>query len=288
MEGLAYTHVDVFAPHPYAGNSLPVFLDGSGLVPFQMQAITRELRHFEAVFLTATGIEGTYRARVFDLGDELDFAGHPIIGAAAALHEAGDRGLSAKWTFELAARTVTVETKRGADGFFADLDQGSASFLSEAGDRRAIAQAFGLEEGDLDPRLPAQVVSTGLRYLIVPVSSSALARARIREDITPLLTAAGAEFAVLLDEDRREVRHWNNDGLIEDVATGSAAGTVGAYRLRYCGAESGRRFHLEQGRFTGRPSRIEVEPHGHPGEVRSVRVGGHVTIVGGGVLRRLP
>jgi predicted PhzF superfamily epimerase YddE/YHI9 len=36
-----------------------------------------------------------------------------------------------------------------------------------------------LPNGDLDARLPLEVVSTGLRYLIVPVRDGALARARI-------------------------------------------------------------------------------------------------------------
>ena len=29
------------------------------------------------------------------------------------------------------------------------------------------------------------------------------------------------------------MRHWNHDGLLEDVATESAAGTIGAYRLKH-------------------------------------------------------
>ncbi len=44
---LRYLHVDVFAPRPYAGNSLPVFIDTPPLNAAQMQAITGELRHFE-------------------------------------------------------------------------------------------------------------------------------------------------------------------------------------------------------------------------------------------------
>ena len=50
------------------------------------------------------------------------------------------------------------------------------------------------------PDLPMEVVSTGLRYLIVPVRPGALARARISRDITELLRGANAQFAVLLDE----------------------------------------------------------------------------------------
>jgi trans-2,3-dihydro-3-hydroxyanthranilate isomerase len=288
VKPLDYVHVDVFAPRPYAGNSLPVFLDCEGLEADQMQAITRELRHFESVFLTATKSPRTFRVRVFDLNEELPFAGHPLIGAAAALHHSSEQGSTATWSFELIERTVSVDTARTASGYFAALDQGHAHFGAEPVNRAEVAVAFGLDVRDLDCDLPLAVVSTGLAYLIVPVTSAGLARARIRSDITALVRAAGAQFAVLLDESRREVRHWNNDGVLEDIATGSAAGTIGAYRLRHCKARSGARFDLEQGRFVGRPSRIEVEPHGSPGEVASVRVGGNVAIVGRGMLESLP
>ena len=58
------------------------------------------------------------------------------------------------------------------------------------------------------------------------------------------------------------MRHWNNDGIIEDVATGSAAGTIGAYRLRHGLARGGDTFILNQGQFTGRPSELRVLPEG--------------------------
>lgn len=281
---LSYLHVDVFAPRAYAGNSLPVFLDSAGLNADQMLAITRELRHFEAIFLQAEPQPQTYRARVFDLFEELPFAGHPIIGAAAALHETADGKEDRQWRFNLTDKSVTVATRRTGSGYFGLLDQGSAQFLSEVPADDEIAAAFDLARADLDPTLPLAVMSTGLRYLIVPVRSQVLPRARIKADITGLLATRGAQFAVLFDEAAHEIRHWNNDGIIEDIATGSAAGTIGAYCLRYGGAQSGSPFTLNQGRFAGRPSELVVEPHGMPGNVTSVKVGGGVAIVGHGAV----
>jgi PhzF family phenazine biosynthesis protein len=281
---LSYLHVDVFAPHAYAGNSLPVFLDSAGLNADQMQTITRELRHFEAIFLEAAADARTYRARVFDLIEELPFAGHPIIGAAAALHETAEREEDQRWTFNLADKSVTVITQRNGSGYFGLLDQGPAQFFGEVATSDEIAAAFDLSFADLDPTLPPAVISTGLRYLIVPVGPQVLARARIKADISGFLAARGAQFAVLLDRAACEIRHWNNDGIIEDIATGSAAGTIGAYCLRYCGAQSGKAFTLNQGRFAGRPSELIVEPHGTPDNVTSVKVGGKVAIVGHGVM----
>lgn len=280
----SYIHVDVFAPHPYAGNSLPVFLEGTGLSTHQMQAITRELRHFEAIFLRAGTEARTYDARVFDLAEELPFAGHPIIGAAAALHETVGRKEDQQWTFNLVDKSVTVVTQRTGSGYFGLLDQGPAQFLGEVAASDEIATAFDLTLADLDPTLPLAVVSTGLRYLIVPVRPHVLPRARIKADITSLLASRSAQFAVLFDRAAYEIRHWNNDGIIEDIATGSAAGTIGAYCLRYCDAQPGRAFTLNQGRFAGRPSELVVEPRGVPDNISTVKVGGSVAIVGHGTV----
>ena len=288
MAALSYLHVDVFAPRPYSGNSLPVFLDPPPLDSRQMLAITRELRHFEAIFLSGTEQANRYRTRVFDAIEELPFAGHPIIGAAAALHHRNRSDDPRTWTFDLAEKSVTVTTERRGRGYFGMLDQGPATFLGEVDARGPIAVAFGLSSDDLDPALPLAVVSTGLRYLIVPVRPDVLPRASISADITAMLRGLGAQFAVLLDEAALEIRHWNNDGIVEDIATGSAAGTIGAYRLRHCGAASGAAFILNQGQFTGRPSRMIVEPHGPANAAPSVKVGGEVAIVGGGRLDAPP
>lgn len=285
--GLHYVHVDVFARRPYAGNSLAVFLDAPALSAEQMLEITREIRHFEAIFMA--GVSGpVVRARVFDLFEELPFAGHPVIGGAAALHADLVRGERRTVAVELRAKTVRVELERTADGIFGWLDQGAPEFLGQVTDRAAFARAFGLDDEELHPDLPIDVVSTGLRYMIVPLRPGALPRARVRHDLTGLLATTGAQFAVLLDEKALEIRHWNNDGVLEDAATGSAAGTVGAYRLRHGLAVPDQAFHLSQGRFVNRPSSLHVRPHGSRENPGAVEVGGYVSMVGHGTLDALP
>ena len=285
---LAYSHVDVFSQSPFGGNSLPVFPDARDLSAEQMLRITQEMRHFEAIFLQPTGQPGTVRARIFDLFDELPFAGHPIIGAAAVLHQRSGAAGAQSWRFRLPSKTVEITTEVTAGGYSGLLDQGAPEFLGSMDDGSQVAAAFNLAPHDLAPDLPMEVVSTGLRYLIVPVRPGALARARISRDITELLQGANAQFAVLLDESAVEVRHWNNDGIIEDVATGSAAGTIGAYRLRHGLVRGGDTFILNQGQFTGRPSKLRVLPEGNANRVETVKVGGDVSFVGHGMIEALP
>jgi trans-2,3-dihydro-3-hydroxyanthranilate isomerase len=254
----------------------------------QMLRITQELRHFEAIFLEPTREANTVRARVFDLFEELDFAGHPVIGAAATLHHASGGSPAQTWQVALPGKAVRVTTTRTSRGYFGLLDQGAPEFLGVVAGCEELLRAFNLEPHDLHPDLPLEVVSTGLRYLIVPVKPGALERARISCDVSALLRRVGAQFAVLFDETALEVRHWNNDGIIEDIATGSAAGTIGAYRLRHELARAGTIFSLNQGRFTGRPSTLRVQPEGTPEAVQTVMVGGDVAFVGRGMLDVLP
>lgn len=283
---MRYLHVDVFTSRPYSGNSLAVFPEAAPLSGAQMARITREMRHFESIFLFDEG--RAWAARVFDLIGELDFAGHPVIGAACVLHSLHGTGDSENWALRLKARSVRVTTHRHGPGRYESvLDQGPASFLGRPA-ASGIASLFSLSTGDLDPRLPPEVVSTGLRYLVLPVSSDALARARIAADLTAPLARLGAQFAYLLDASGLEGRHWNNDGAVEDVATGSGAGCAAAYLRRHGRIGDGTPAVLRQGRFTGRPSQMTIAAHGEGEDIRSVEVGGDVVVVGDGQLRELP
>jgi trans-2,3-dihydro-3-hydroxyanthranilate isomerase len=290
--GLSYHHVDVFASRPYTGNSLAVFSQAAGLTTLQMDRITKELRHFESIFLEPAEERHAFRARVFDLIEELDFAGHPLIGAACVLHAIHGTEDAERWTIHLKARSVTISTERKTPlRYAAVLSQGAAEFLGTPAPtlRPELAAWFSLDESALDPTLPAEVVSTGLRYLVLPVRRDVLARARIApSDLEGKLAALGAQYAYLLDAETLEGRHWNNDGVVEDVATGSGAGCAAAFLRRHGRIGDGVAATLRQGRFVGRPSEITIRAHGRETAVHSVEVGGEVALVGGGRLDQLP
>ncbi|GAB2866158.1 PhzF family phenazine biosynthesis protein [Actinocorallia aurea] len=286
---LSYRHVDVFASAPFTGNSLAVIPDAPAMTTGQMLAVAQELRHFETIFLRPADEPGTVTAQVFDLIEELDFAGHPILGAAAVLHERAGGAGPREWRFRLARKTVTVTTRPDGARYQAALDQGRPEYLGTvpADGRSEIAEALSLP-ADALADLPLQVVSTGLRYLVVPMRGH-LAEARITHpDFARLVGRHGAQFAYLLDVDAMEGRHWNNDGIMEDVATGSAAGCVGAYAARHGLVPAGEEFVLSQGRFTGRPSRIGVLPQGDSADLVNIRVSGAVAMTARGVLDALP
>ena len=183
----------------------------------------------------------------------------------------------------MAQRRVEVRTRGAASWVDAAMDQGVPQLGQAVAGELAAAyrDALNLDRGQLHPRLPMQVVSTGLPYLIVPVQAG-LDRARISHpDFERLLAASGAKFVYVLDPDRPEGRTWDNAGRVEDVATGSAAGPAAAYLLHHGVRPAGEPMLIHQGRFTGRPSTIEVRP----GPAGRLWVGGPVAPVAAGRFR---
>ena len=90
MTARRYLQLDVFADRPGAGNPLAVVLDADGLGDETMQAIARWTRLPETTFVfPATKPEASYGIRIFSPRREVPFAGHPSVGTAHAVLEAG-------------------------------------------------------------------------------------------------------------------------------------------------------------------------------------------------------
>ncbi len=81
---------DVFANRIGTGNGLAVVFDGADLSTEQMQAFAAYINQSETTFvLPVTTPEASYRIRIFTPVSELPFAGHPSVGSAHAVLEAG-------------------------------------------------------------------------------------------------------------------------------------------------------------------------------------------------------
>jgi trans-2,3-dihydro-3-hydroxyanthranilate isomerase len=279
---MEYRHVDVFADAPFAGNGLIVaFAQPRSLRAEALISLTAELRQFELIVVDADLRGDRVSARIFTAQEELPFAGHPVIGAAAALHERHGGELVRRWVFVIAGREIEVRSERTDRYYRAEMNQGRPLLQAPLEDAAvaSFARALGLDRGDVH-RLPMQVVSTGLPYLIVPVSRG-LERARIVvDDFDRRLANVGAKFVYVLDPEGREGRTWDNGGLVEDVATGSAAGPAAAYLAAHGLVAEDEPLIINQGRFLGRPSRIAVRSDSHGG----VWVGGPVAAVARGVV----
>lgn len=258
---MKYYHVDVFSNKQFGGNGLTVFLNSEKLNNSVMQIITQEMRQFESIFLHQTNSK-SFRAHIFTMEEELDFAGHPILGASMILHELyANNKNSANWNIRLNIKTVNVKTTKQNGYYTAEMNQGKPEYLNVLNNIKAeeFMNYLNLSTADKYDDLPLEVVSTGLPYLVVPVKPNILSKIKVTiENLEDKLEAIGANFFYIIDIDNLEGRTWDNHGVIEDVATGSAAGPLGAYLLKYSLLELNKKIVLKQGSFINRPSQITV------------------------------
>ncbi len=259
--GLKYHHVDVFSSKPLSGNGVTVFQLREALPTAVMQELTREMRQFESIFVLQEARSQIVRAWVFTMEEELDFAGHPVLGAAAALHEetmAGIREVS--WTFQLNKKSIPVQTIRQESHYRAEMDQGVCNFGAMLSPQESIPflESLNLGRDHLLDKFPLQIASTGLPYLLVPVDRDLDAARIIKPEFEKQLARFGAKFVYVFDVNRKEGRTWDNDGRVEDIATGSAAGPAGAYLVAHGLVSSAQTIEISQGRFVGRPSILFV------------------------------
>ena len=268
MKRRLYT-LDVFTTKPYAGNPLAVITDGDGLSPAVMQSIAREMNLSETVFVQKpTNNRALARLRIFTTTTELPLAGHPVIGTWFLLAELGVVPASSEGRVHVLQQTgagiLPVEfTFRDGHPALVTMTQKPARFKPTKINRAKLAAALRLKANDLDSALPVEFVSTGIFNLMVPVKRRDTLK-KIRINMRALagvvsshasmaycfaLGAAGHAFA-------RGMVPW---GIIEDPATGSAGGSLGAYLVQHDKLRAGDSLLITQGVEMGRPSEIRVE-----------------------------
>jgi trans-2,3-dihydro-3-hydroxyanthranilate isomerase len=143
------------------------------------------------------------------------------------------------------------------------MTQKPARFITAKLNRAALAEALGLKAADLEPSLPLEFVNTGIPNLMVPVRNRKTL-AKIHMNMRPLaqmisrhsvmaycfaLGSRGKAFA-------RGMLPW---GVVEDPATGSAGGSLGAYLVQHGRLRPSETLAILQGFEMGRPSEIQVE-----------------------------
>lgn len=288
---LAFVQLDVFTSKALEGNPLAVFLDGSGLSDAQMQAIAREMNLSETTFIlpadAATQQEKGVKVRIFTVTEELPFAGHPTLGTAFYLRGASG---AAQVNLDLKVGRVPVRFEETAgQPVFGEMTQADPKF-GPLHDREAVVRAVGLRDGDIDPSLPIETVSTGLPFTVIPLRGLETIRT-LQVDFrasSEYLERTGGKFFYFVTREtvdraaRLHARMVFYGG--EDPATGSAAGCATAWMVAHGVAKPDERVLIEQGLEMQRPSRIFVRASRADDRVVNVRVGGNVVEVARGEL----
>lgn len=263
-----YFTLDVFTTNRFEGNPLAVFTDGDGLSDDQMQAIARETNLAETVFVQKpTDDRALARLRIFTTQQELKLAGHPVVGTWFLLAELGvvpaqEGGVHVMQQTGAGVLPVEIRFKDGRPNRVT-MTQTEATFKPSKIRKAALAKSLGLSPKDLDSHLEPECVSTGIFNLMVPMKNRA-ALGKIEMNINELrrLTGKSATMAycfALSGNGKAFTRGMLPWELYEDPATGSAAGSLGAYLVKHGKLAAGHTLSISQGVEMGRPSHIEVE-----------------------------
>ena len=305
VNGRRYLHYDVFTDKPLAGNQLAVFTDTTGLTAAEMQAMTRETKFSECTFVQPAEAPGTdVRLRIFGPANEMQFAGHPVIGSTFALADDGVIKAGAReFTFGLGIGPTLVELEwatEGADSAdgrrlkFAWMTQQKPVFGPTLNAPAALAGALGIEPSAFRPGVLPQEVNCGSPFFMVPLVS----RAAVDQAVVDIRAAAAMFEAAKIT--RRGLFIFSTEpgadgataysrmmGANEDPATGSASGPLGCYLVKHglVPPDKAGAIVSSQGVKMGRPSRIHIKIDLAGGEISRVRVGGTSVLVGEGRLR---
>jgi trans-2,3-dihydro-3-hydroxyanthranilate isomerase len=260
--------LDVFTTTRFEGNPLAVITDGDGLADDQMLAIAREMNLSETVFVQKpTEDEALARLRIFTTREELKLAGHPVIGTWFLLAELGvvpaqEGGVHILQQTGAGILPVEIRFKDGRPQRVT-MTQKGAAFRPAKIRKQALAAALGISPKDFDPKLEPEYVSTGIFNLMVPLRNRA-ALGKIQMNMNELRRLLGKNGAMAYcfttgnggKTFSRGMLPWE---LYEDAATGSAAGSLGAYLVRHGKLSAGHTLSILQGIEMGRPSHIGVE-----------------------------
>jgi trans-2,3-dihydro-3-hydroxyanthranilate isomerase len=281
---LRYTLLDVFTDVAFTGNPLAVVHDADGVDDRTMLAFAHETRLSETTFVQSSTEAGAdYRNRIFSMAGELPFAGHPSLGTAVAVARANDVVGEVSYVQQTGAGLQPISVSIDGPRARAAMLQEPPQFGDEV-DPGPILAALRLDREDAHPELPAQIVSTGLPHIMMPLASLA-ALERIAPDAAAVdRLLAEIEpwgiYAAWCEPERGKARtrmFGHSAQLTEDPATGSAAGPLCAYLHTRTGV---RAVEIRQGVEIGRPSRLDAEI-----AADRVRVGGDVVAVIDGALR---
>ncbi|MGU7769058.1 PhzF family phenazine biosynthesis protein [Burkholderia sp. MR1-5-21] len=260
--------VDVFTSRPLLGNPVAVVLDAENLSSETMQAIAGWTNLSETTFvLPPETVDADYRLRIFTPRSELPFAGHPTLGSAHAILEAGrvtprQNGRLIQQC-EIGLVEVTVDEHDGERALAFRLPPAKIEpLLAED-----VADLERILECKVGMRCAPATVDVGPIWVIAHLHDAAsvldlrpdfaaLAAFERRVGVTGLTVFGHHEHG----DAAIEVRTFAPScGVEEDPVCGSGNGSVAAFQwARGMLPPGGQKYVAAQGRRVGRDGRVKV------------------------------
>ncbi len=274
--------LDSFTAHAGGGNPAGVAVLDQELTEVQMLAVAKTVGFSETAFVTPSE-KADFRVRFFTPAAEVDLCGHATIATFSYLLKIG-KVTAGTYTQETGAGVLSVEVRETGEIFMEQSLPEYSSILKGDG----IADSLGIRVEELREDLPVQIVSTGLRDILIPVKSLEVLRA-IKPDFEKIkhlskANDAGGYHVFTLETEKGGTAHCRNFAPLYDIpeesATGTSNGALACYLWKH-GVErvkAGEMLTFEQGYTMGRPSEIKgllrEGSHGDQKEITRVLIGG--------------
>ncbi|WP_445364251.1 PhzF family phenazine biosynthesis protein [Microbulbifer sp. ANSA003] len=251
-----YAIVNAFSDQPLAGNPVAVFFSCDDLDSSIMQRIAAEMRLSESTFVLRPKLSGDARVRIFTPVNELGFAGHPLLGTALALsHRLGKSSLhieTIKGSFPFSVQQLPHQ--QDTQIAHIDMCQPSPVIRLYPGEEHLL-HSLGL----LHSTLPVEEYDVGPCHVFVGV-----------EDLESLSLLNPDQRALAKHKDMAAICFCREGpvtwrvrmfspayGVVEDAATGSAAGPLALHLARHGLIDFGQMIEIRQGVEMGHPSKLE-------------------------------
>lgn len=263
-----------FSKDNAGGNKAGIVFDRPDLSAIQKMAIAKELGYAETAFVTESSI-ADFRIEYFTPAEEVPLCGHATIGTFAVLN----------LLQKLSKSKYTIETKSGVLAITVDADgmvfmeQKIPTFFN-----RLSTNVFDdcLDSSAIDDKLPIQIVSTGLRDIMLPIKSTEkLQQLNPDFDVMTKLSkeqnVIGVHAFTLEKNEEHVTAICRNFAPLYDIDEESATGTsncaLACYLFKYVERKS--QYIFEQGYNLNNPSRIVVNLKTHDDIIDATFVGGY-------------
>jgi len=270
--------LNAFAKTPEGGNPAGVVLDADELTEEDMQAIAKEAGFSETAFVRKSA-KANFKVQFFTPNAEVDLCGHATIATFTLLTrqkiiQAG------RYTQETKAGVLGIEVMEDQSVF---MDQKLPEYFEEI-DKAAVAKTLAIPPHFIRGDLPVQVVSTGLRDIMIPIRRLE-ELLQIQPDFEKVKALSQKFNVVGYHLFTPEIKfggtaHCRNLAPLyeidEEAATGTSSGALAAYLFKYgqIAKEEMGRLVFEQGYSMNRPSEIKAKLEAEAGEITRVQVGG--------------
>ncbi len=272
--------LNAFAKTKHGGNPAGVVLDTNALSTKDMQNIATKINFSETAFLEKSNTYD-FKLRFFTPNKEIDLCGHATI---ATFHLLLDKKI-------ISTGNYSLETKAGVFHIqcFKDktvyMEQSSPTFFEKL-DKKEIATTLNIEPFEISDCLPVQIVSTGIKDILVPIKSlKTLLNIKPKFDkileISKKYEVIGYHLFTL-ETIENSTSHCRNFaplyGILEEAATGTSTGALSCYLYRYNLVEANDNLTFEQGYAMEKPSKISSNFYFNE-NILKVRVGGKAILL---------